>query len=229
MPTEIKGAIALRKALRDFAPDLAKETQKEIGNLLKPIVTKARGYIPSSAPLSGWGKAATTGKFPRYSASEAKRGIGYKTTPSKPNRKGFRSLASINNKSAAGAIYETAGRVHPNGRDQAKRREVNIPGMNSVYSTSTGKDYGKSNNPEAGSLFVQAMNQEGKIVDAYVRAASQSGRSSRKMKGRAIFRAWAEDGGKTNAAVIKAIQNSAIKFNKVVAKGSGSGVTFGVK
>lgn len=229
MPTEVKGGIALRKALREFAPDLAKETQKEIGNLLKPITTKARGFIPGSAPLSGWGKPASTGKFPRYSASEAKRGIGYKTTPSKPNRKGFRALAQINNKSAAGSIYETAGRVNPNGREQAKRREVNIPGMNSVYTTSTGKNYGKSNNPEAGSLFVQAMNQDGQIVDAYVRTQSQAGRASRKMKGRAIYRAWAEDGGKTNAAVIKAIENSGIKFNKAVAKGSGSGVSFGVK
>jgi hypothetical protein len=229
MPTEVKGGIALRKALREFTPDLAKETQKEIAGLLKPITAKARGYIPTTAPLSGWAKPATTGRFPRYSASAAKSGIGYKTTPSKANRQGFRSLARIVNASAAGSIYETAGRVNPNGREQAKRREVNIPGMNSVYTTSTGKNFGKSNNPEAGSLFVQAMNQDGRIVDAYVRAQSQSGRASRKMKGRAIFRAWAEDGGKTNAAVIKAIENSGIKFNRAVAKGSGSGVSFGVK
>jgi hypothetical protein len=216
MPTEIKGALELRKALRKFTPDLAKETQKEMANLLKPITAKARGFIPGTAPLSGWGKPATTGRFPRYSASEAKRGIGYKTTPSKPNRKGFRSLAQINNKSAAGAIYETAGRKNPNGRPQAKRVEVNIPGMNSVYTTSTGKNYGKSNNPEAGSLFIQALNSEGSIVNAYSRASGQAGRASQKMKGRAIYRAWAEDQGKTNAAIIKAIEISRDKFNKAV-------------
>jgi hypothetical protein len=33
------------------------------------------------------------------------------------------------------------------------------------------------------------------------------------MRGRAIFRAWAEDGGKTNAAVIKAIESSAKKLD----------------
>lgn len=226
MPTEIKGALELRKALKTFTPDLAKETQKEIGALLKPVTAKARGFIPNNAPISGWGIPAITGRFPRYSASEAKRGIGYKTTPSKPNRKGFRSLARIQNASASGAIYETAGRVNPNGRIQAKRREVNIPGMNSVYTTSTGKNYGKSNNPEAGSLFVQAMNQQGQIVDAYQRSPGASGRSSRKMKGRVIFRAWAEDGGKTNAAVIKAIENSAIKFNATVAKGKGHSISW---
>ena len=226
MPTEVKGAIELRKALKKFTPDLAKETQKEIGALLKPVTAKARGFIPNSAPLSGWGEPAVTGKFPRWSTGLAKRGIGYKTTPSKPNKKGFRSLARIQNASAAGAIYETAGRVNKDGRIQAKRREVNIPGMNSVYTTSTGKNYGKSNNPEAGSLFVQAMNQEGEIVDAYTRSPGASGRSSRKMKGRVIFRAWAEDGGKTNAAVIKAIENSAIKFNKTVAKGRGFSISW---
>jgi hypothetical protein len=36
--------------------------------------------------------------------------VGYKTSPSKPNRRGFRSLARVFNKSAAGAIYETMGR-----------------------------------------------------------------------------------------------------------------------
>lgn len=216
MPTEVKGGIALRKALRKFTPDLAKETQKEMASLLKPITSKARGFIPATAPLSGWAKPATTGRFPRYSAGEAKRGIGYKTTPSKPNRKGFRSLAQINNKSAAGAIYETAGRKNPNGREQAKRREVSIPGMNSVYSTSTGKNYGKSNNPEAGSLFIQALNASGEIKNAYQRQTGQAGRASRKMKGRAIYRAWAEDQGKTNAAIIKAIETSRDKFNKAV-------------
>ena len=98
--------------------------------------------------------------------------------------------------------------------------------MNSVYTTSTGKNFGKSNNPEAGSLFVQAMNEQGQIVDAYKRSPGASGRSSRKMKGRVIFRAWAEDGGKTNAAVIKAIENSAIQFNKTVAKGRGASISW---
>jgi hypothetical protein len=36
------------------------------------------------------------------------------------------------------------------------------------------------------------------------------------MKGRAIFRAWKEDGGKTNAAVLKAIEKARDKFNSAV-------------
>jgi hypothetical protein len=214
MPTEVKGALALRKALKDFAPDLAKETQKELGNLLKPITNKARGFIPSQAPLSGWNKSSETawGTARIWSTGKAKRGIGFKTTPSKPNNKGFRALARIVNASAAGAIYETAGRVNPQGREQAPMARV-VRQSQANYGQmirSGSKNQSKSNNPNAGAQFIDAMNQYGGIVDANNQTGA--GRRSRKMKGRAIFRAWAEDGGKTNAAVIKAIENSKVKF-----------------
>jgi hypothetical protein len=45
-----------------------------------------------------------------YDAAEPRRGIGYKLTPTKPNRQGWSSTVSIHNKTAAGAIVETAGR-----------------------------------------------------------------------------------------------------------------------
>jgi len=114
MPVEVKGAVALRKALRQFEPDLAKETTKEIANFLKPVVKQARGYAPSNDQVpSGWVKRPNaTGRWAErsYDASQVRRGITFRSTPSKPNRNGFRSLATIFNKSAAGAIYETAGR-----------------------------------------------------------------------------------------------------------------------
>jgi len=165
MPTEVKGADKLRKALKQFEPDLAKETTKELGVLLKPIAAKARGYMPSESPLSGWAvKPNSKAKFPTYDPTVAKRGVSYKTSPSKPNRRGWRSLVSILNKSAAGAIYETAGRKNPGGN----------------FSPRLGGD--------------------------------PKGRD--KMEGRSIFRAWNEDQGKTQGAVIKAIESSADKFNK---------------
>jgi hypothetical protein len=118
MPTEVKGAIAMRKALRQFEPELAKETTKEIANFLKPVVKQARGYAPSNEQVpSGWVKRPNAGgrwANRSYDAAEVRRGITYKSSPSKPNRNGFRSLATIFNKSAAGAIYETAGRKSGN-------------------------------------------------------------------------------------------------------------------
>jgi hypothetical protein len=112
MPTELKGANKLRKALKKFAPDLAKETNAELVGFLKPIVKKARGYLPSNDEMpSGFVKhEVKTAKFPMYDATEARRGIGYKLTPTKPNRQGWSSTVSIHNKTAGGAIFETAGR-----------------------------------------------------------------------------------------------------------------------
>jgi hypothetical protein len=219
MPTEVKGAIALRKALKEFTPDLAKETQKEIAGILKPITAKARGFIPSTAPLSGWAKSGNGTWGNRvWSSGEAKRGIGYKTTPSKVNRSGFRSLASVFNASPSGSIYETAGRLNPQGRPQAPLVEVVAPGHSNFGKTirSGSKGQSLSNNPNAGQQFIDAMSRTSPIVNAYQRQQGQAGRASRKMKGRAIFRAWAEDGGKTNAAVIKAIEKSKAKFDAAV-------------
>lgn len=220
MPVEVKGAVELRKALREFTPDLAKETQKEIAGILKPITSKARGFIPSSAPLSGWAKsgAGAWGTNRVWSTGEAKRGIGYKTTPSKPNRSGFRSLARIVNASVTGSIYETAGRLNPNGRPQAKIYKVVAPGhVNYGKNIRSGnKGESLSNNPNAGKQFIDAMDRTGRIVDAYQRGEGQAGRASRKMKGRAIFRAWKEDQGKATAAVIKAIEKSKFEFERTV-------------
>ena len=217
MPTEVKGAVELRKALRAFTPDLAKETQKEIAGVLKPIVSKARGFIPSTAPLSGWAKS-TNGTWGNrvWSSSDAKRGVGYKTTPSKVNRSGFRSLARIVNDSPSGSIYETAGRLNPQGRPQAPLAKVVALGHSNYGKTirSGSKSESLSNNPHAGQQFIDAMNRTSPIVNAYQRNEGQSGRASRKMKGRAIFRAWAEDQGKANAAVVKAIEKSKVEFEK---------------
>lgn len=118
MPATIKGAVALRKSLRQFSPDLAKTLPKEVAAALKPITKAARGYLPDNGQvLSGWlPRQMSEGRFPTYNARIVKAGIGYKTTPSKPNRRGFRSLARVFNKTAAGAIYETMGRKTPTSR-----------------------------------------------------------------------------------------------------------------
>jgi len=169
MPTEVKGALELRKALRKFTPDLAKETQKEIAGALKPITKDAKGYLPDSGSvLSGWlPRENSNGTFPTYNARLVKAGIGYKTSPSKPNRRGFRSLARVFNKSAAGAIYETMGRKTPTSR------------------------------------FVQ--NQDAKY--------GSSIKGEGKKSGRALFRAYEENNGKAQAAVLLAIKTVADKLN----------------
>lgn len=211
MPANVQGALEFRKALRKFEPELAKETQKEMAGLLKKVVSKARGFVPSEAPLSGWGNNVGLWAGDRtYNAAMIKRGIGYSTTPSKPNKRGFRSLAAVFNKSAAGAIYETAGRKNPNGQPPAKRTVAYRNGQ-VVPAWESGKDINTSANPKAGKQFIDAM---GPMYVAK-RQAGQGGRVGRKMNGRLIFRAWGEDQGRTNAAIIKAIEKSMSKALQV--------------
>jgi hypothetical protein len=214
MPVEVKGADNLRKALRKFTPDLAKMTTKEMGAVLRPITNRARGYMPSNSQmLSGWTSASSSSNttnyrhFPKYDQTEAKRGVKYSTTPSRPNRSGFVSLARIINGSAGGAIYETSGRKNPNGQpSQASTR-----GRFSDYIDTSNK-VNKSLNPNAGKQFIDRANAIGALVNARPRQKGQVGRVTRKMTGRVIFRAFAEDQGKVTAAIVKAINNSAIEF-----------------
>jgi hypothetical protein len=118
MPTTVKGGVELRKALRKFTPDLAKETQKEIKTAITPISKSAKGYVPDRGEvLSGWlPRQMSEATFPFFNPSLVKSGIGFKTSPSKANQRGFRSLASVFNKSRAGAIYERMGKLSPDSR-----------------------------------------------------------------------------------------------------------------
>ena len=82
------------------------------------------------------------------------------------NRRGFRSIAAIFNKTAAGAIYETAGRKTPS------------------------------------SLFVQNLDAK----------AHGTLKGSQKQRGRALYRSWEEDQGKTQDAVMRAISKATELF-----------------
>ena len=161
MPVRLEGAIALRKALRKLEPDLAKETQKEIASFLKPVVKEARGYLPNnSSTLSNWSitNKREGARFPYYDFALAKRGITYKTSPSKANRNGWRALASIFNKTAAGAIYETAGRKKPDSTF-VKNLEAKYP------SKMVGKD-----KMQGRAMFRAYEENEGKAQDGVIRA-----------------------------------------------------------
>jgi hypothetical protein len=229
MPTEVKGVVELLKASKEFAPDLLKQYQTEVGNALSTVVTKARGFIPANASLlSGWSKplssdAANYRAFPKFDSGEAKRKIGYKTTPTKANKAGWSYLARIVNASAGGAIYETAGRKNKDGQPNYKRKSVvyrtggNGPGDFQINyyeekDNSYRKGFNNSLNPNAGKQFINSLNSTGQLVNA--RPKGLTGNPGRKSTGRAIYRAWAEDEGKANAAVLKAIETAGFNFEK---------------
>lgn len=205
MPVEISGVKKMLRDLRKIQPEAAKALTKEVRAAAKPVVSKARGYAPTEAPLSGWGIARGVWENRTYVAAEVKRGIGFSTKPTKPNRRGFSYTAYIYNKTAAGAIYETAGRKNPNGQpSQASTR-----GKYSSYIDTSNK-VSKSANPHAGKQFIDSMGQMYKAQ----RVEGQAGRLGRKFNGRLIFRAWGEDQGKVLGAIAKAYDGVVDKFNR---------------
>ena len=184
---EIRGNSDLRKALRTFAPDLEKSLQKEMRQALKPVVAKAKSFVPNEAPMSHWAaRSFSEATFPFWNPSVVKSGITYTTKVNQRNRNGFTSMARIINKSAVGAIYETAGRKNPNGQPWVGR---NAGG--------TGKGVSRSVNPNAGQQFIDNLPE---LI------------SSHKGMGRLIYRAWRDSKGVAEGAVMKAIDKATTEF-----------------
>jgi hypothetical protein len=169
MPATVKGAVALRKSLRKFSPDLAKALPKEIAAALKPITKAAKGYLPDDGQvLSGWlARDGAEARFPSYNARIVKSGIGYKTTPSKPNRRGFRSLARVFNKTAAGAIYETMGRKSPQSRfvqNQQDKYSSQMKGRDKMEGRALFRAY-EENNGKAREAVLDAIENAAKKLN----------------------------------------------------------------
>jgi hypothetical protein len=169
MPATVKGAVALRKSLRKFSPDLAKALPKEIAAALKPITKAAKGYLPDDGQvLSGWlARDGAEARFPSYNARIVKSGIGYKTTPSKPNRRGFRSLARVFNKTAAGAIYETMGRKTPQSRfvqNQDNKYSSQMKGRDKMEGRALFRAY-EENNGKAREAVLDAIENAAKKLN----------------------------------------------------------------
>jgi len=184
---ELRGNADLRKALRTFTPDLQKALDKELRIALKPIVSAARGFVTSEPPMTNWRpRSFSEARFPAYNSGLIRSGIVASTTPSKHNPNGFTGMAKIQNKSAAGAIYELAGRTPPGYQPWVGPK-----------AGGSGKGVSRSVNPGAGRQFVANLPP---LV------------SSLKGQGRLIFRAWAENQGKAEGAAMKAISEATMKF-----------------
>ena len=188
---ELRGNSDLRKALRRFAPDLDKELKAELRAALKPVVTRARGFVEAN-PMRNWSDTKSTGKaFPTYNSATIKSGIGFSTGATKINKNGFSGMAKIYNKTAAGAIYEQAGIVPPG----TGQKWVGPKGPK-------GHRYSHSTNEYAGQQFIQNLENSSPLT------------KSKKGQGRLIYRAWAESLGRAEGAAMKAIDKASTAFNE---------------
>lgn len=210
MSVNLTGVENTLKAMRKFDKDLYKAMNKEIKTAMVTIRDKAQNDVPDGFPtyLWGWKKgnkiqgapafnsSGRVRSFPLFDTAEVKRGIVYRQGKTEVNRAGFSASYYVANNSAAGAIYETAG------------RKSGMDGQPWVGPKGDGKDVSRSNNPQAGALFIGSM-------------GSLYGKD--KQRGRLIFKAWEQDHGKAFNAVLKAIDAATAIFNSAGGAGTRSG------
>ena len=154
----LRGLNAAIKNIRRISPDLLKEMNREIKVLTTGMVSDAKGYAPRTVPagLSHWADSGR--QWSAFDGSEIVKGIKVSTARNKIGTKGWSSQVKLLNASAAGAIYETAGRKNPQGQPHLKVAKGQKRG-------GAVKGYSNSNNPEAGYWFnKQIARQSGLIV-----------------------------------------------------------------
>jgi hypothetical protein len=219
VPVNIAGYAETLKAMKNLDTDLYKGMNKQIKAVMIPIRDKARGYAPpNNEMLSGWTKANSSTPaqfhkfFPKYDQAETIDGIDYRAGQNaRVIGRGFTVSHYVANRSAGGAIYETAGRRsglggRPTSHIVASRNKL---AKDKKYSTSSGtKADNNSLNPNAGRQLMAPM---GPLVGA--RSAELFKGASAKNVGRLIFRAWAEDQGRVTHAVNLAISVAVKTFN----------------
>jgi hypothetical protein len=207
VPVLIDGYDDLLKSLKNFAPAMKKDLDKRIAGVMLPLRDKARGYAPSAFPreLHNWNDIGQTrsrgGSFPLYDRQTVQDGIVYSKGAAKKNQYGFSAFSYVANTSPAGSIYETAGRVNPQGRDSSHIVIIDKRFTRRELRVKTTKD-SQSRNPEAAAHFMREINKTGTL------------KGSGKEAGRLIFKAWDEDQGKAQDAIIYAIQETCDKFNR---------------
>lgn len=192
MPVVVEGIVGLKKALKTYAPDLQKQMDTEIRTAMKDVIKDARRRVPESTRLYNWTdngqtRQSRTGRataFPAYNQSLIRRGLTYSIGKQRRNRAGFVSLFTLFNKSAIGAIVETAGRANPSGSSRSQ-----------------------SNNPQAGQMFNTTLSNQVGALKSY-----KGG--DRKTTGRLLYAAYTDNQGRALDAIMAAINKANDAFNK---------------
>jgi hypothetical protein len=111
------------KALESFDKQAVKEFTKVINSELSVAKKDAQGFVAGAPPLSGWNtqppkKPRTRGGagWPAWDQSVIRQGISSTKAEGKVRKDYTTSAGALKNKSAAGVIYELAGRTNRSGR-----------------------------------------------------------------------------------------------------------------
>ncbi len=186
MPVEVKGLVETQKALRKLAPDLYLEMRKEIRVALKVVSDDARSMVqPAVYGLYNWQASGAqvksrTGReraFPKYDPKVIRKGLTYTLGKGRRNSAGFVGLYSLLNKSAAGAIIETAGRLNFNGDSDSQSNNPNAGAHFNRAIQGTYGGFGKSGSrrEDRGRLIHKAYEKDqGKVTDAVFKAIAKA-------------------------------------------------------
>jgi hypothetical protein len=214
MPVVVAGVKDVLNGLSFIDEDLRVRISTAIDPLMREVAEKAKGFVPSNAQvLSGWSKplsSAIERPFPKYDGSVVKAGIGYNPGKNKILQNGWQVSQYVYNVSRAGSIYETAGRLNPQGRAPFTFKHEGSGTYVKKSARSKALDFYDSNNPFASQQFIGALEP----VTKPKRVPGVRGASGRKMQGRLIFKAWAQDNMKVYEAILKAIDKTAVEFTR---------------
>jgi hypothetical protein len=185
MPIKVEGVDKVKRALRKFDPDLFKEMNVEVGTALKGVANEAKTLVPGSfltgAMDDGRERVSRTNRsraFPVYNSTSIRKGLTYSLARKRGNTKGWTAAYSLLNKSAIGAIAEIAGTKNPYGDPDSK-----------------------SNNPQAGRQFIEALNRDIGTI-----------KPVGKGRGRLMYQALYANQGKARDAILAAIEKAATKY-----------------
>lgn len=186
MPVKVSGLVETRKALKKLAPDLYQQMNDEIRVALKVVQKDTKNLVqPNVTGLYNWqdkgvivkSRTSRERAFPKYNPQVIKRGITYSLAMQKRNSAGFVGMYSLFNKSAAGAIIETAGRKNFNGdsRSQSNNPNAGAHFNRAIQSTYGGFAQVGQRREDRGRLLFRAIyDDQGKLQDAVFRAIAKA-------------------------------------------------------
>ena len=197
MSVKLDGVKETLRALRKFDPELLKEMNKEIKGVMIPIRDKAREYAPTAAPggLYNWDEG-------KYTRKITARNSAFRTFNSEGRLRRFPLYQA--EAARKGVYYSQAPSKRNKNGWSSQYIVANASASGAIYETAGRKNPGgdpksRSNNSQAGANFISRMGP------LYGDGAS---------RGRMIFRAWSEDQGRAQAAVVRAIENAIGAFNQ---------------
>jgi hypothetical protein len=218
MPAEVVGVKDVQAGLGFIDQDMRERIRAAIDPLMRQVAADSKKEVPNNKRFIRLGlnhiftMILNIRPFPKYDAQIVKDGIGYNPGKNKIMKNGFQVSNYVYNVSRAGSIYETAGRLNPQGR--APFEMITSKGATGTYTKRSARSKAfeefKSNNPFASQQFIAALEpvtSQPKIKD--IRGGG------RKTKGRLIYKVWARDSAKIYEAILKAIDKSTTEFNRI--------------